>query len=317
MNSILIGSFYITDLGFLNPMYLLVLLYFIKNIKIIDAELFLIFSLFVLAGLVNLLYFKQLLIFSLGLLLLTLKPVRLSNYSFNSSVFVLLFSFYFLELAYRINEGTNITIENDWFYTYKVKTFNGEDSNFVGFNLLCITSYLYTIRKKTSLYWISFVFLLLTFSRTAIVSFIIFAMLFSYREYLIKFLILFLPIFGAYAAFDYSFQTKILINYYSIIEFSDQSLPTILFGMGISNFNYNFNAWDDVVGHTVINEVLYGSGLIGFALFSIFVYNIFKQSSKAGKNYLIAVAIAAQSFFPILWFNMAIFYLLIERNQRK
>ena len=87
--------------------------------------------------------------------------------------------------------------------------------------------------------------------------------------------------------------------------------------MGISNFNYNFNAWDDVVGHTVINEVLYGSGLIGFALFSIFVYNIFKQSSKAGKNYLIAVAIAAQSFFPILWFNMAIFYLLIERNQRK
>ncbi len=314
--ALILSSFYISGLSYLNAIYFVGPMFVLRNLYKLNSLRAVLLVIFIFCcGLYNFSHLKQLLIFSLGFLFLLIRgrDVNLPNFNILKIGFYCLFLMYFLECVYRINEGFDITIpDSQWFYPFKLKTFNGEDSNFVGFNLMCITMFLYTVRDRSKLYILSLAFLILTFSRTSILGFFIFVLLTTYKQYLIRLLMFFIPLFLIFAIDDYSFKTKILINYYTLIEFFGLDYGDILLGKGMANFDYSFEAWDDVVGHTIFNELLYGVGIVGFFISTMFFVILYKESTFRGRCYIVVAVVAGLSFFPILWANMGIFYILIE-----
>lgn len=226
-------------------------------------------------------------------------------------------------LSHYIAQGTE-------FYIYKFNSVLFADSNSVAFMCLSfqfLSLILYTLykRKKYFCYTLILGILsLLTFSRSALIANAIGVLYYLNRKFLYKhrgaiiaslILILFLIVF-LYND-DESFTTKIYIYKSLLQSFYDNNIMTILFGVGLSNFFYQYNIAAHSLYVTMFAELGFFFGIIAFYL----LYRTFVKSEYTAA-YLIPLLVCGISFFPyvglpFMYMNCAIVCWLTDQKNAK
>jgi hypothetical protein len=304
---------YIYGLGALNLPYIVTAAIFIKYLKFVDLNRILllsfIFVLWISIGLIKNINITPSIVAFMSLVPLAFKRITIKR---NSSIYVnIVLLFYFVEMCYRIHASSTIVNDASWIYKYKLTTFAGEDSNQVGFAVLCLFIYLVIIKASFFQRVASFLLLVLTFSRASIFASLVF-LLYKFNRKLIFILVPLLAcLMFMFNSDDYSLLTKISINTISFTHFLDSPMVELLFGYGIGNFDDGIieNEW---TGHTIIFYILYSFGILpSLILFWMFL-NKFK-SNKA-RLFLLGPLISGLSYFPGFFVFYTLAALIIEGN---
>jgi hypothetical protein len=304
---------YIYGLGVLNLPYILTAAIFIKYLKFVDFNriilLIFIFVLWISIGLIKNINITPSIVAFMSLVPLALKRITIKR---ESSIYVnIVLLYYFFEMCYRINASSTIVNDASWIYKYKLTTFAGEDSNQVGFTVLCLFIYLVIIKASFFQRVASFLLLMLTFSRASIFASSVF-LLYQFNR---KFTFILLPLLACllflFNSDDYSLLTKISINTISFTKLLEISMFDLLFGYGVGNFDDAIieNEW---TGHTIIFYILYSFGILPSLILFWMFFNKFK--SNQARLFLLFPLISGLSYFPGFFAFYTLSALIIEEN---
>ena len=205
--------------------------------------------------------------------------VKILNFSIKNFIFfntcLLIFDF-----IYRILHPTILDWDyssNDFFYMFKSSSIIFSDTNEVGFMVLIIITFLYTINglkfvkiNKIS-FIVFFILLVLTFSRAAVLAYLLLLFFCYIRKknngfflfLLLAVIFVFLLFFSIENISDYSLQTKFDIFLRTIKYLSKVDVSTFLFGIGFAQSEVAIG----VYGHNYITLFLIEFGFIGLVLF--------------------------------------------------
>lgn len=304
---------YIYGLGVLNLPYILTAGIFIKYLKCLDLNrvifLIFIFILWISIGLIKNINLIPSVVAFMSLVPLAFKHITIKR---ESSIYVsIVLLFYFFEMCYRIHASSTIVNDASWIYKYKLTTFAGEDSNQVGFAVLCLFIYLVVIKAPFFQRVASFILLVLTFSRASIFASLVF-LLYKFNR---KFTLILAPLLAClmflFNSNDYSFLTKISINTNSLTHLLDSPVVDLFFGYGVGNFDDEIidNEW---TGHTIIFYILYSFGIVPSLILLWMFFDKFR--SNQARLFLLFPLISGLSYFPGFFAFYTLSALIIEGN---
>lgn len=236
-----------------------------------------------------------------------------------------------IECVYRIShpQAFSWTTDSNFFYMYKFSSIMFSDTNETGFFVLIFLSFLTYLHdsklmkiSRFSLF-LGFVFLVLTFSRAAIVGFLVlFVYNYIYKKMhvLMKFILIIVVVWAAVAVFifflrDGSFLTKLDIFQKTYQYLFKTNTRNFIFGIGM---NQSVKALD-IYGHNYITLYLIEYGFIGFLFFAGLFSLIFFMERKTYYlliPYLVAGLSFAPYFIPYFFFFLG-FIVQLEKDKRK
>lgn len=215
-----------------------------------------------------------------------------------------------IEFVYRITHPQFFKWATDidnFFYIYKFSSIMFSDTNETGFFIMMFTAFLVYLNDKKVIkipfiiLFISFSFIVGTFSRAAVFGFVVFLFYNNYfkkQSIQTKFFIVFCAIFSVFGIItffmnDGSFLTKIEIFSKSVSYLCRNNIREFLFGVGMNN---SINALG-IYGHNYISLYFIEYGAIGMFLFTSFLIHIFFCNAET-KYLLIPYIITGLSFAP-------------------
>lgn len=228
---------------------------------------------------------------------------------------------------YILDNGFDYRTEEDqFFYPFKLNSIMYQDSNFVGIFILSLfffACYLTNkFKKKLGVEKLLLVsLLLLTISRAAIISFIIFLCInyiWSKKSVFLKITFLIVSIIISAAGLikistDESFQTKFQLLNLFLDFFKESNIATLLFGVGFGNTKYLFG----MGAHNFIITHVVESGLIGFSILLSLWLSIIIKSKKKSLIIMLPFLLVGMSLaghaIPYLYAIFAII-ITLERN---
>lgn len=241
--------------------------------------------------------------------------------------------FFVIELLLRIYNGN---LNNTWLYAFKSSQLYF-DSNFASLVLLSffmLYLFLFNLKVYQDRYTliILFILILLTFSRaaiaTSIISYVIFynhrtfrkKALISFVLYLITFLTLcvaYIIFKDSFVSIDGSFNSKFYIVKEAINVLEKESLGSLIFGIGLGNF-------EDITGifaHNIFVTFIVETGVVGTLTFSMFVIYTCIRTKLNSLYVLLPMVICGLSLFgsysPYIFSILAIIVMETEINEHK
>lgn len=216
-----------------------------------------------------------------------------------------------IELFYRITHPKFFSWANDFtnfFYIYKFSSIMFLDTNETGFFILIFLSFMLYLHKENILFIprftfiVFFCFLVFSFSRAAILGFLV---LISYTNifrslstikkfFIINLLCVMLILIIMILLNDVSFLSKIDIFNKTYLYLSDTTVVRFLFGVGMYN---STKVLGGIYGHNYISLYWIEYGFIGLLLFLLFLLLILLANNKT-YYLLIPFLVTGLSFFP-------------------
>ena len=239
------------------------------------------------------------------------KIITISKYFINFSIPLLIYeSFYRITNPIFFTDFESKGKEDLIFYYYKVNSIMYEDSNYVAFFILSLLTFSYFLKHKTNInltfqQLILFVLLLLTLSRSAIITFIIFIIFIRFRKKILKnkfiFLLLSFPVLILIAYFineirasDDSLGARFSIIELTVEYINKADFINILFGSGLGNSV-------DVIGiggHNLFVTFIIETGFAGTLLFICFLLTTMIKSKLITGYVIIPIIINGFVFAP-------------------
>lgn len=218
------------------------------------------------------------------------------------------------------------------FYYFKINSIMYQDSNFVGLFILSLFFFLLYLKQFTyKKYYLSFsiltILLFTTISRASIFSFIVFSLLYIFRQKIYKYrklvftvsivlIVVLFPILLEYKTIDDSFSTKFGIFDKTIEYVSNANFINLLFGVGFGNAVEVL----DIGAHNFFVTYLVESGFIGLILIVIlWIYILVKTKFKAGIvmfPFLLNGMSVASGAIPYLYVMFAVILILESRKNQ-
>ncbi|TGG88019.1 hypothetical protein [Geotoga petraea] len=213
---------------------------------------------------------------------------------------------YFIDFIYRFINVGYISFQN--FYIYKYNSIFYADSNFIAVMILGMFFFLRSLEEIYKINYnkeklILFILLLFTFSRAAIVSFIILNFFkikkYSILEKVMIFLLLSLLSFLLWLFFS---DDGSLITKFEIIDFSirimSENIGNFIFGIGSGNLkNVFIRESHNLIGLTA--EL----GFLGILIYSFNLWYIYKQIKIYFIYIFLPILISGLSMFPITYLS--------------
>lgn len=185
--------------------------------------------------------------------------------------------------------------EELFFYYYKVNSIMYMDSNFVALYILSLIYFLMYLtthakRKHIVAFLCLIILLILTLSRSSILSMLIFVIPFVFRKYIHKYrifvfpLIMFMvmiliPIAIKYSTMDDSFSTKFFLFSQTFKYLSSASLSEVIFGVGFGNAYTVLS----LGAHNFFLTYLVESGVLGLvSILLLWFYFLIRSKYKIG-----------------------------------
>jgi hypothetical protein len=227
----------------------------------------------------------------------------------------LLFAFllFVVDAAYRLTHPSTLAwryTQSDFFYMFKFNSIMFHDSNEVGFAILIILSFMIYLSDKRilkigKLYFVLFfVLLILSFSRAAILSFIL--TIFYYHHYRnrgqaaklfigISVLVLIFVLLMNFRGEDYSLSTKYDIWRRAYDYFNRCTIEQFVFGNGYGNSTYQLGMYAHV--HILVQMIEFG--VIGTVLYMA-IFLVIISDNRDTLHLLIPYAIAGFAYAPLV-----------------
>lgn len=227
------------------------------------------------------------------------KIITISKYFINFSIPLLIFeSFYRITNPIFFTDFESKGKENLFFYYYKVNSIMYQDSNYVAVFILSLLTFSFFLKQSINVklkiqQFILFVLLMLTISRSAIITFFIFIFFISTRKKIFKnklffslvifFIILTITFFiNEISKSDESLAARFTIIESTVEYLSRADFINIVFGSGLGN---SVNVIG-IGGHNLFVTFIIETGFLG-TLFFIFFLLATLIKSKLNTGYVI------------------------------
>lgn len=253
------------------------------------------------------------------------KKIDIKYVYFFVNMFIF-FNFFLLsfDLIYRILHPRILPWEytsKDFFYMFKFSSIIFNDTNEVGFMALIILTFMYSLNKvgitkiKRMYFCLFFALLFFTFSRAAILGFLVLFFIYSIREnikitvliplgllFLIVIFIFFLS-FSTEDISDVSLKSKFDIFFKTFDYLRTVDIKTFLFGIGYEKSPTVLG----IYGHNYISLYIIEFGFVGLLLLLSLFFSIFMECNN-NKFFLIVYFITGLSYVP---YFIPYFYILM------
>lgn len=253
------------------------------------------------------------------------KKIDIKYVCFFVNMFIF-FNFFLLsfDLIYRILHPRILPWEytsKDFFYMFKFSSIIFNDTNEVGFMALIILTFMYSLNKvgitkiKRMYFCLFFALLFFTFSRAAILGFLVLFFIYSIREnikitvliplgslFLIVIFIFFLS-FSTEDISDVSLKSKFDIFFKTFDYLRTVDIKTFLFGIGYEKSPTVLG----IYGHNYISLYIIEFGFVGLLLLLSLLFSIFIECNN-NKFFLIVYFITGLSYVP---YFIPYFYILM------
>lgn len=238
-------------------------------------------------------------------------------------------------LATLVLQGKEIDFFEGLFYAYKMNSFMFMDSNFVGLVIIVVYFLAFYLRKIfKEIYRYQLIVLsilaLLTFSRAAIFSMILFWLIFRYMSseqksaiYYIRLVVVlllaifFIFIFLSYYQNDGSLISKFYILEQALLFEENATIWQMLFGIGFGNAVYFLN----IGAHNFILTFLVESGIVGLVFLLLFWIHLLKNTNFAVGYIMLPFLTCGLSLtshaVPYLYVAYAIIFILSNKAYLK
>lgn len=230
-----------------------------------------------------------------------------------------------IDCIYRFLHPTELRWVDSFtfFYKYKMNTIMFTDTNDVGFLILLTMGFILYLKSSNSLnisFYVQllfFVLLILSFSRAAIVAYLISYFILNIYNRLnlvgrfIANVVIVIAVVYLFILFlsDGSFLTKIEILQECYVYLLNVDFCDLLFGIGYAQSETVLG----IYGHNYIVLYLIEFGLIGLFLFSVTVLSIYMQTNSNAKYLIYPYLIAGLSFAPYILPYFFLYSAVIKR----
>lgn len=246
--------------------------------------------------------------------------VKICKYLLLTTCFLLI-----TDCIYRFLHPTELKWVDSFtfFYKYKMNTIMFTDTNDVGFLILLTMGFIIYLKASKILkipFYIQllfFVLLILSFSRAAIVAYLITFFIFNiynklnYAWRFIANAVIVIGVVYLFALFlhDGSFLTKIEILQESYTYLLNADFSDLLFGIGYAQSETVLG----IYGHNYIVLYLVEFGLVGLFLFTAMLVTIYIQTKYNAKYLICPYLIAGLSFAPYILPYFFLYLAIIKR----